>query len=163
MNVKHLEVKNFRNIERTTIDPCDGVNIIYGENAQGKTNILESVYLCATSRSHKGAKDREMIRFGEEEAHIKMIYKYIAGIIILTKHRYIFALYSSHKYIIPTIVPTISIYSSTYISSCTFRHPYPFMLGSSNPYDFDLSSLFNQRAKSIATTPNEANIIIGIV
>ena len=39
MNVKHLEVKNFRNIERTTIDPCDGVNIIYGDNESGKSTV----------------------------------------------------------------------------------------------------------------------------
>ena len=49
-----------------------GTNIFHGENAQGKTNILESVYLCGTTKSHKGSKDREMIRFEEEEAHICM-------------------------------------------------------------------------------------------
>ncbi len=47
------------------------VNIIYGDNAQGKTNILESIYMCATSRSHRGSKDKEIIRFGESESHIK--------------------------------------------------------------------------------------------
>ena len=46
-----------------------GTNLFYGNNAQGKTNILEAVYLCGTTKSHKGSKDREMIRFGEEEAH----------------------------------------------------------------------------------------------
>mgnify|MGYP005950213667 CR=1 FL=1 len=48
------------------------INIIYGDNAQGKTNILEALYVCATSRSHKGSKDREMIRMGSDEAHIKL-------------------------------------------------------------------------------------------
>ena len=79
MEIKSLELQNFRNYPELKIEFDEKTNIIYGDNAQGKTNILESVYLCATSRSHKGAKDREMIRFGEEEAHIKMIHQYIAG------------------------------------------------------------------------------------
>ena len=44
----------------------------YGDNAQGKTNILEAVYLCGTTRSHKGSKDREIIHFGDDESHICM-------------------------------------------------------------------------------------------
>jgi DNA replication and repair protein RecF len=49
-----------------------GTNLFYGDNAQGKTNILEAVYLCGTTRSHKGSKDKEVIHFGEEESHICM-------------------------------------------------------------------------------------------
>lgn len=45
---------------------------MYGDNAQGKTNILESVYLCSTTRSHRGSKDREIIRMDEKEAHIRL-------------------------------------------------------------------------------------------
>ena len=52
-----------------------GTNILYGDNAQGKTNILEAVYLAGTSKSHKGSKDREMIRFENEESHIRMMVK----------------------------------------------------------------------------------------
>ena len=52
-----------------------GTNILYGDNAQGKTNILEAVYLAGTSKSHKGGKDREMIRFENEESHIRMMVK----------------------------------------------------------------------------------------
>ena len=48
-------------------------NIFYGDNAQGKTNILESVYMCSTTKSHRGTKDRDMIRFGEEESHIEAV------------------------------------------------------------------------------------------
>ena len=48
-----------------------GTNILYGDNAQGKTNILESAYVCCTSKSHRGAKDRDIIRFGQDESHIK--------------------------------------------------------------------------------------------
>ena len=50
-----------------------GINILYGDNAQGKTNVLEAVYVCSVTRSHRGSKDREMIEFGEEESHIKCV------------------------------------------------------------------------------------------
>ena len=71
MNVQHLSVKNFRNIEKIEIDPCDEINIIYGENAQGKTNVLEAIYVSATTKSHKGSKDKEIIKFEQEESHIR--------------------------------------------------------------------------------------------
>jgi DNA replication and repair protein RecF len=48
-------------------------NIFYGDNAQGKTNILESIYLCGTTKSHRGTKDRDLIKFGEEESHIEAV------------------------------------------------------------------------------------------
>ena len=51
------------------------INIIYGDNAQGKTNILEALYVCATSKSHRTSKDKDIIRFGNDEAHIKVIVK----------------------------------------------------------------------------------------
>ena len=54
------------------MDVSPGTNILYGDNAQGKTNILESLYVCSTTKSHRGSKDREMIRFHEEESHIKL-------------------------------------------------------------------------------------------
>lgn len=71
MIIKSLELENFRNYEQAKIEFSKGVNILYGDNAQGKTNILEAVYVGATARSHRAGRDREMIRFGEEEAHIK--------------------------------------------------------------------------------------------
>ena len=49
-----------------------GTNILYGDNAQGKTNILEAIYVGCTTKSHRGAKDKEIIRFHEEESHIKL-------------------------------------------------------------------------------------------
>ena len=73
MIVKSLELKNFRNYERLSIDFDPSTNIIYGDNAQGKTNILEAVYLCGTTKSHRGSRDKDMIRFGEDESHIRMI------------------------------------------------------------------------------------------
>lgn len=73
MIIKTLELKNFRNYRDMHISFSRGINILYGDNAQGKTNILESLYVSGTSKSHKGSKDREMIRFDEEEAHIRTI------------------------------------------------------------------------------------------
>ena len=61
MYIESMELKDFRNYE-----------FFYGDNAQGKTNILEAVYLCGTTKSHRGSKDREMIRFHENESHIKL-------------------------------------------------------------------------------------------
>ena len=73
MFIESLELQNFRNYETLSLGFDRGTNILFGDNAQGKTNILEAVYLGGTTKSHRGSKDREMIRFGEEEAHIRMI------------------------------------------------------------------------------------------
>lgn len=71
MIIKSLELENFRNYKELKIEFDKGVNILYGDNAQGKTNILEAIYISATTKSHKGSKDKEIINFNEEEAHIK--------------------------------------------------------------------------------------------
>ena len=63
---------NYRNYRELHMDFDQGINVLYGDNAQGKTNILESIYVCATTKSHRGSKDREIIEFGEDESHIKM-------------------------------------------------------------------------------------------
>ena len=73
MQIKSLKLKNFRNYELLKLDFDGSTNIFYGNNAQGKTNILEAVYLSGTTKSHRGAKDRDMIRFGCEESHIETI------------------------------------------------------------------------------------------
>ncbi|MGN0351101.1 MAG: DNA replication/repair protein RecF [Roseburia sp.] len=73
MIIKSIELKNFRNYEDLNISFDDGTNILFGDNAQGKTNILEAAYLSGTTKSHKGSKDKEMVRFGEQEAHIRTI------------------------------------------------------------------------------------------
>lgn len=72
MWIEALECKNFRNYEGANVSFAPGINFLYGDNAQGKTNLLEAIYICSTSRSHKGSKGRDMIRFGEEEAHIRL-------------------------------------------------------------------------------------------
>jgi DNA replication and repair protein RecF len=73
MIIKSIELQNFRNYEDLNISFDEGTNIFYGDNAQGKTNILEAVYLSGTTKSHKCSKDKEMIRFGEQEAHIRTV------------------------------------------------------------------------------------------
>ena len=72
MIIESIQLKNYRNYEKLHIQFNPGTNILYGNNAQGKTNILEAVYVCCTTKSHRGSKDKEMIRFHEEEAHIKI-------------------------------------------------------------------------------------------
>ena len=73
MYIESVQLKNFRNYESLELELAPGTNIFYGNNAQGKTNILEALYLCGTTKSHKGSKDKDMIRFGEDEAHIRMM------------------------------------------------------------------------------------------
>lgn len=71
MIIKSLELADFRNYETLNICFDKGTNILYGNNAQGKTNILEAIYVSATTKSHKGSKDKEIINFNKEEAHIR--------------------------------------------------------------------------------------------
>ena len=63
MIIKSLELENFRNYKNLNIVFDKGVNILYGDNAQGKTNILEAIYVSATTKSHKGSKDKDIINF----------------------------------------------------------------------------------------------------
>lgn len=71
MIIKSLELADFRNYENLNIEFDRGTNILYGDNAQGKTNILEAIYLSSTTKSHKSSKDQDIIRFGYEESHIR--------------------------------------------------------------------------------------------
>lgn len=72
MKINQLELSEFRNYETLSVQFDKAVNILYGDNAQGKTNVLEAIYLCGTTKSHKGSKDKEMIRLSSEESHIRM-------------------------------------------------------------------------------------------
>ncbi len=73
MIIKSIELANYRNYESLELCFDKGVNILYGDNAQGKTNVLEAIYISATTRSHKGSKDKEIIRFEQEESHIRSL------------------------------------------------------------------------------------------
>ena len=72
MVIKSISLADFRNYENISLEPEEGLNILYGDNAQGKTNFLEAIFVAGTTRSHRGSKDREMIRLGSENAHIRV-------------------------------------------------------------------------------------------
>ena len=72
MIIESIELKNYRNYDKLHMDFSHGTNILYGDNAQGKTNILEAIYVCATTKSHRGSKDKEIIQFDRDESHIKL-------------------------------------------------------------------------------------------
>lgn len=71
MIIKSLELENFRNYDTLSMEFDSGTNILYGDNAQGKTNILEAIYLSATTKSHKGSRDKDIVNFAADEAHIR--------------------------------------------------------------------------------------------
>jgi DNA replication and repair protein RecF len=72
MMIESIELKNYRNYDELHMDFSQGTNILYGDNAQGKTNVLEAIYVCATTKSHRGSKDKEIIQFDRDESHIKL-------------------------------------------------------------------------------------------
>ena len=72
MKVNKIEFESFRNIDSEIIEFSDGINVIYGENAQGKTNILEGIYLFARGKSFRAFKDKELIKFDKNIAYAKM-------------------------------------------------------------------------------------------
>lgn len=75
MNLKELKLKNFRNYEEEKIKFINGINLFVGQNAQGKTNIIESIYLCAFGKSYRTTKDTEIIKFNKEFSNIELNYE----------------------------------------------------------------------------------------
>ncbi|MFT3983149.1 MAG: DNA replication/repair protein RecF [Lachnospiraceae bacterium] len=75
MIIKSIELINYRNYEKLHINFDKGVNILYGDNAQGKTNVLESIYLCGTTKSHRGSRDKDIIKFENEEGHVRSLFE----------------------------------------------------------------------------------------
>lgn len=71
MKINSIEIEKFRNIESLSLD-FDDVNIIYGENAQGKTNLIEAIYLFTGAKSFRGVKDKELVKFGEKYSRLKI-------------------------------------------------------------------------------------------
>ena len=72
MYIRSIELQNFRNYRRLDLKVEPSVNVFYGSNAQGKTNILESIYLCTSTHSHRTSKDSEMILHGEHRYKVKL-------------------------------------------------------------------------------------------
>lgn len=73
MYIKNLELKDYRNYNDLSMEFHNGINILYGDNAQGKTNILEAIYISGTTKSHKGTKDKDIIKLDKEESHIRIL------------------------------------------------------------------------------------------
>jgi DNA replication and repair protein RecF len=72
MRLTSLTLKRYRNLEPQTLKPGPRLNILAGSNAQGKTNLLEAIYVCCVGRSHQTVRDRELVRWGEETASISL-------------------------------------------------------------------------------------------
>ncbi|HHU53992.1 MAG TPA: DNA replication/repair protein RecF [Clostridiaceae bacterium] len=72
MKVKQIKLKNFRNYTEQTIEIASGTNVFVGENAQGKTNILEAIYLCTCARSHRTGKDNDLIKDGADYYQVEI-------------------------------------------------------------------------------------------
>ena len=66
MLITNLKLKNFRNYEELNLEFNKNINIFYGNNAQGKTNIIESIFLCAIGKSFRTNKDKELIKFEKD-------------------------------------------------------------------------------------------------
>lgn len=75
MKIKSLKLKGFRNLEEICFNPSENVNVIYGENAQGKTNLIEAVWLFTGAKSFRGAKDSELKKFGCENTVIEAVFE----------------------------------------------------------------------------------------
>ncbi|MDE6301997.1 MAG: DNA replication and repair protein RecF, partial [Clostridia bacterium] len=73
MKIVSLELSNFRNYKHALVDFKDGLNILYGKNASGKTNMMESIYLCSIFHSPRTTKDKEMVLIGENSAKVSLV------------------------------------------------------------------------------------------
>lgn len=71
MRITGAKLNHFRNYENCEFSPCGGVNVLLGDNGQGKTNLLEALYLCCTGRSHRTRQDRELIRWDADFASVQ--------------------------------------------------------------------------------------------
>ncbi|MEK4697991.1 DNA replication/repair protein RecF [Solibacillus sp. FSL R7-0668] len=71
MNIERLQLTNYRNYESLTLDFSNKINVFIGENAQGKTNVMESIYVLAMAKSHRTANDKELIRWQADYGKIE--------------------------------------------------------------------------------------------
>ena len=74
MRVTQITLNNYRNLAKQSVAPCGGLNIFTGDNAQGKTNLVESVYLCCIGKSPRTDKDKDLICWGKDRALVKVNY-----------------------------------------------------------------------------------------
>lgn len=74
MKVEKIQLANYRNLAEQTVSLGSGLNVFVGDNAQGKTNLVESVYLCCIGKSPRTDKDKDLVRWGEDKAYVKVSY-----------------------------------------------------------------------------------------
>ena len=74
MFCNQIKVKNFRNIPEACVPFSEGVNVLVGFNAQGKTNLLEAIYICSAGKSFRAMRDAELVRFGEDFATVELTF-----------------------------------------------------------------------------------------
>lgn len=79
MKIKRLELQNFRNYEHQVVEFQDGLNVLIGKNAQGKTNLVEAINFCCIGKSHRTSRERELISFDKDKAKIKVVCEKFAG------------------------------------------------------------------------------------
>ena len=75
MFIERLKLKNYRNYKEEVFDFSDGLNVIIGKNAQGKTNVLEAIFFSVIGKSFKTNKEKELIKWGENNSQIEGIFK----------------------------------------------------------------------------------------
>ena len=74
MYCKRVKLENFRNISECSVDFCDGINVLVGENAQGKTNLLEAIFYASVGRSFRSTASNELISFGKRNSVLSIDY-----------------------------------------------------------------------------------------
>ena len=75
MYINKIKLHNFRNYEEQEIEFNKNINVVYGDNAQGKTNILESIFLCSFGKSFRTTKEKELIKFGQDHLTVEAEYQ----------------------------------------------------------------------------------------
>ena len=75
MNITKIKLENFRNYSKQEIEFNNGINVIYGDNAQGKTNILEAIFLCSMGKSFRTTRDKDLIKLNESYTKINIEYE----------------------------------------------------------------------------------------
>ncbi len=74
MKITRIQLANYRNLKNQTVTPCPGLNVFVGDNAQGKTNLVESVYLCCIGKSPRTDKDKDLVCWNQTSARVKVNY-----------------------------------------------------------------------------------------
>ena len=72
MRISRLRLQHFRTYDDLALEFGPGINVLFGKNGQGKTNVIEAIYLATCARSHRHASDQDMIQFGEDYYDVRL-------------------------------------------------------------------------------------------